>query len=236
MKIKRKLLPALLLGAAIIASMMTGCGNTSSNDTKEENTTAQSTEHPKEEKSGIIKPVDTLSLSDDALADGGYSVSFTADDFVQNDKGIDLTVEVFSYDSYKKEDIDQMKSGDKIQVCGEVIEVETIERNEGTKKININGGIENDGIELSDEEGFYRTIHENDYPVYYSIGKVTIPLSQDATLEDHFDQEKEPDGVVYTYKELPEVLKNIEKEFSVYSTVITVRQGKIVQVIRYWMP
>ena len=53
-----------------------------------------------------------------------------------------------------------------------------------TGSVQINGGIENDGIDLMEDDGLYRTVTLDDYPVYYSVGKVTLPLSEDVTFED----------------------------------------------------
>ena len=102
--------------------------------------------------------------------------------------------------------------------------------------ISINGGIENNGIELTEDDGLYRTVTMNDYPVYYVVGTISIPLADDMTFEDHEDWEKEPDGVVSDVEGLKEALENENGVFCCNNTVVTVRQEKIVQVIRYWVP
>lgn len=70
--------------------------------------------------------------------------------------------------------------------------------------------VKNDGIELMEEDGLYRTVTFDNYPIYYSVGKVTIPL--------------------------PDAIKNSDTTFNCNNSVITVRQEQIVQIIRYWIP
>ena len=98
-----------------------------------------------------------------------------------------------------------------------------------TGSVQINGGIENDGIDLMEDDGLYRTVTLDDYPVYYSVGKVTLPLSEDVTFED-----QESDLPVVELNDLPAAIENSDMAFNCNNTVITVRQGQIVQIIRYW--
>lgn len=172
----------------------------------------------------------------DALADGGYSVSFTADDLMKTDAGYELTVEVYEYDRYEMEAIDNLESGSKIQFCNKEITVDKVEKNSETGFVQINGGIENDGIELMEEDGMYRTVTFNDSPVYYSVGKVTIPLADDITFEDQAASEQESDQPIAGLKDLPDAIENSDISFGCNNTVITVRQEQIVQIIRYWVP
>ena len=102
--------------------------------------------------------------------------------------------------------------------------VESIRRDNGT--VIINGGIESGGVELI----------EDDQPIYYDLGTITLPLSTDCTFEDHADLEHEPDGLVYEYEDVPAAIQASETPFNCYNTVITVRQKQVVQIIRYWIP
>lgn len=186
------------------------------------------------ENLGYTMPLYPLESAADALADGGYAVAFEAKDLVRTEQGYTLTAEVYDYDRYELEDIRKLQVGDQIQVCREPVTVESLQRTDGT--VIINGGIENGGVELVEDDGLYRTITMDDYPVYYDLGEITIPLSSDCTFEDHADLEKEPDGVVYEADALPAALQNSETPFTCYNTVMTVRQEKVVQIIRYWVP
>ena len=228
---KKKLLVIMLVGAVLTVGAVTGCGASAPDAEIGVNTeTGTNTE----ESEAVVKPLYPLETAQDALADGGYSVSFTADDLIKTDGGYELTVEVYEYDRYEMEAIDNLESGSKIQFCNKEITVDKVEKETGY--IQINGGIENDGIELMEEDGLYRTVTVDDYPVYYSVGKVTIPLSDDVTFEDQAGSEQESDLPIVELKDLPDAIENSDISFGCYNTVITVRQEQIVQIIRHWVP
>ncbi|MGN1171270.1 MAG: hypothetical protein ACI4SZ_06405, partial [Lachnospiraceae bacterium] len=162
MKIKRKTYLTIMAGAALVATLATGCQS-------------------KAEPDGVIRPLYPLSSAEDALADGGYSVSFTVQDLVQNSDGCEVTVEVYEYDRYEEDTIADLKAGDQIEINNEDITVESAEWSTESGYLEINGGWgEENGYNLCEDGGLYRTTVENDYPLYYSVGKVTIPLSKEA--------------------------------------------------------
>lgn len=234
---KKNLLVIMLVGTVLTVSAATGCGasapdaeigvNTETGTNTKTGTNTETGTNMKESEA-VVKPLYPLETAQNALADGEYSVSFTADDLIKIYGGYKLTVEVYEYDRYEMKDIDNLANGSKIQFCNKEITVDKVEKNSETGFIQINGGIENDGIELMEDDGLYRTVTDNDYPVYYSVGKVTIPLSDDVTFEDQAGSEQESD--------LPNAIENSDISFSCNNTVITVRQGQIVQIIRYLVP
>ena len=215
---KKNLLVIMLVGAVLTVGAATGCGASAPDAEIGVNTETWTNT---EESEAVVKPLYPLETAQDALADGGYSVSFTADDLIKTDGGYKLTVEVYEYDRYEMEAIDNLANGSKIQFCNKEITVDKVEKETGF--IQINGG-----IELMEEDGLYRTVTVDDYPVYYSVGKVTIPLSDDVTFEDQAGSEQESD--------LPNAIENSDIPFTCNNTVITVRQEQIVQIIRYWVP
>ena len=228
---KKNLLVIMLVGAVLTVGAATGCGASAPDAEIGVNTeTGTNTE----ESEAVVKPLYPLETAQDALADGGYSVSFTADDLIKTDGGYKLTVEVYEYDRYEMEAIDNLANGSKIQFCNKEITVDKVEKETGY--IQINGGIENDGIELMEEDGLYRTVTVDDYPVYYSVGKVTIPLADDITFEDQAASEQESEQPIAGLKDLPDAIENSDISFGCNNTVITVRQEQIVQIIRYWVP
>ena len=186
------------------------------------------------EKLGYVMPLYPMESVEDAFADGGYSVDFTAADLVKTGDGYSLTAEIYDYDRYELEDIQGLKEGDQIQVCRKPVTVESIRRDNGT--VIINGGIESGGVELIEDDGLYRTYAMDDHPIYYDLGTITLPVSTDCTFEDHADLEQEPDGLVYEYEDVPAAIQASETPFNCYNTVITVRQEQVVQIIRYWIP
>lgn len=234
---KKKLLVIMLVGAVLTVGAVTGCGASAPDaeiGVNTETRTNTETGTNTEESEAVVKPLYPLETAQDALADGEYSVSFTADDLIKTDGGYKLTVEVYEYDRYEMEAIDNLANGSKIQFCNKEITVDKVEKETGF--IQINGGIENDGIELMEEDGLYRTVTVDDYPVYYSVGKVTIPLSDDVTFEDQAGSEQESDLPIVELKDLPNAIENSDISFICNNTVITVRQEQIVQIIRYWVP
>ena len=136
---KKNLLVTMLVGAVLTVVAATGCGASAPDAETGVNTeTGTNTE----ESETVVKPLYSLETAQDALADGGYSVSFTADDLVKTDAGYELTVEVYEYDRYEMEAIDNLASGSKIQFCNKEITVDKVEKNSETGFIQINGGIE----------------------------------------------------------------------------------------------
>lgn len=234
---KKKLLAAFLVGTVLTAATVTGCGTSKPDTTTEAGTQADDNkETGTEEAETVVKPVYPLETAQDALADGGYSVSFKAEDLVKTDAGYELTVEVYEYDRYEMEAIDNLVKGSTIQFCNKEITVDTIEKDSQTGFIKINGGMEADGIDLMEEDGLYRSVTTNDYPVYYSVGNVTIPLAEDVTFEDQANSEQDSDFPVVELKDLPDAIEGSDIAFNCYNTVITVRQEQIVQIIRYMVP
>lgn len=224
---KKNMLIAILVGTLMTAVVLTGCQSSAANTESEENA---------ETSDAVVKPLYPMENAQDAMADGGYPVSFTADDLVKTDTGYELTVEVYNYDQYEIEDIDTLEKGSKIRFCNQEITVDEVEKDDDTGYVTINGGIENGGIELTVEDGVYRTETMDNYPSYYSLGKITIPLSEDVTFEDWANSETGEDSTVAQLSDLPAEIADSEIEFTCYNTVITVRQEQIVQIIRYWVP
>lgn len=232
MKIKKTSLFTVMVSIIMIAILTTACATS---------TPAAQTEPEAESaapETDVIVPLYPLENAQDALADGGYSVAFTADDLAQTDAGYELTVEVYDYDRYEIEAIDKLTTGSQIQFCNKIVTIEDVEKNAETGFVIINGGVENDGIELKEEDGLYRTVTMNDYPVYYSVGKVTIPLAKDVTFEDQASSENGPDseGEIAQADAVPEMIEKIDIPFNCTNTVITVRGEQILQIIRYWTP
>ena len=237
MKTRKKSLLTLLTGALLITAVTTACATSApntKNETEAKSEVSTETENPEvSNTAAVILPLYPLESAQEALADGGYAVSFTVDDLTKSEKGYDLTVEVYEYDRYEIEPIEKLKAGSNIQFCKETITVDTIEKDEKTGSIYINGGFEKDGFALIEEDGLYRTTTADGNPAYYSVGKVTIPISPEMTLEDHANPKNEPDGEITQYKDLPESLQNSKTPFDYIDTIITVRQEQIVQIIRY---
>lgn len=196
-----------------------------------ETVTPEPVPQPEQSIPTAIMPLNPLEDAQDALEDGVYPVSFSAGDLAKEDSGFVLTVEVFGFDRYAKEDIDALATGGRIRICGVEREVTAIERDPQFGDVIINGD-----IRLMAQEDEYRTTAENDHPMYYSVGKVAIPLSAEAVFTDKSDPEATPESIVFGYDEIPDAIRGGAQDFSCYSTTITVRDGSIVELIRRWIP
>ena len=185
------------------------------------------------ENLGYTMPLYPLESAEDAVADGGYAVAFSAADLKKTEDGYTLTAEIYDYDRYEMEEIDNLKQGDRIQIYNQPVTVESIIAEDGT--VHINGGTEAGGVDLVEEDGIYRTNGSDGQPLYYDLGSLTLSLSKDCTFEDQADLQGESEGTVYEYPELPAAIEKSGEPFRAVDTVITVRMEQIVQIIRYRM-
>ena len=185
------------------------------------------------ENLGYTMPLYPLESAESAVADGGYAVAFSAADLKKTEDGYTLTAEIYDYDRYEMEEIDNLKQGGRIQICQQPVAIGSITREDGT--VHINGGTEAGGVDLVEDDGIYRTNGSDGQPLYYDLGSLTLSLSKDCTFEDQADLQGESEGAVYEYPELPAAIEKSGEPFRAVDTVITVRMEQIVQIIRYRM-
>ena len=227
----------LMLSLVVFTAALTACAApapelpTEAPAASSETVTPEPVPQPEQSIPTAVMPLNPLEDAQDALEDGVYPVSFSAGDLAKEDSGFVLTVEVFGFDRYAKEDIDALATGGRIRICGVEREVTAIERDPQFGDVIINGD-----IRLMAQEDEYRTTAENDHPMFYSVGKVAIPLSAEAVFTDKSDLEAAPEGIVFGYDEIPDAIRNGAQDFSCYNTTITVRGGSIVELIRRWIP
>ena len=69
------------------------------------------------ENLGYTMPLYPLESAESAVADGGYAVAFSAADLKKTEDGYTLTAEIYDYDRYEMEEIDNLKQGGRIQIC-----------------------------------------------------------------------------------------------------------------------
>ena len=185
------------------------------------------------ENLGYTMPLYPLESAESAVADGGYAVAFSAADLKKTEDGYTLTAEIYDYDRYETEEIDNLKQGGRIQICQQPVAIGSITREDGT--VHINGGTKAGGVDLVEEDGIYRTNGSDGQPLYYDLGSLTLSLSKDCTFEDQADLQGESEGAVYEYPEVPAAIEKSGEPFRAVDTVITVRMEQIVQIIRYRM-
>lgn len=233
----------LLIGT-MSCIFLAGCGNVKLdvNDVNAAGIVTESivTAQP-EEGTKTVMPLPAIfaEKAGDEMPDGDYSVSFATDDLQKTDKGYQIKMNFYDYDRYQKEEIDSLNHGDAIQVAGKEVAVDRISWNKDNKGkvigVDINGGINEDGLSLRLEESVYCTTSLDDYPLYYSIGTGTLQVSKDIVLQDCYDYETLPEGIVTGYKDLPESITKSGSEYWTQSnTAITVRNNEIVKIVRRW--
>jgi hypothetical protein len=98
---------------------------------------------------GVIYSYHSLTTAEDAKKDGFYAVAFDPETDIQTTKdGYSLTVDLFEHDLYNYDDIISLEVGSKITMCQEIHTIETLETDEETGTVTINGGRENGGFVL----------------------------------------------------------------------------------------
>ena len=124
----------------------------------------------------------------EALADGEYPAAFEPAALADGE----LTFTVYWEDTFDVVEISQLAPGDTLYVGDTVVDVETVEQDDGD--LLINGGLDNGGVTLRpyDEDNCWRAVLEDDLHTYFKWGETTLPLSEDVTFTDGWDIEKDP--------------------------------------------
>lgn len=238
MNLKYKILAVLAAGIAL-----TACGGSGTPASTPASSTVPASSHVAEE--GVTEPINlqtwTLDDLDDTQTTTFVSASITSG--VQNGK---LTAKVFGYDIYKKEEIENLAVGDKITFHEEgaaqdqcvTTEVKSIERNDQHHLVSINGGMEQPGgldLKLEDDDT-YRTMTFDDYPVYYEMGEVTLPLAGGVTLSD---SSADPQASTVETDGADAVAEAVNAEpdgWMPNNTLVFTEDGTISSIVRIWVP
>ncbi len=235
----------LFVMAAITALCLCGCG-TSSTGSSSSASASQSTSSELSSSAtneATIMPENTsVNVENDKLESGVYSVSFDPEtDLIQTDNGYSIHLKVYDYDKYKISDIENLKEGDTINVGGKDMKISSVEFNTDSadeKTVSVNGGVENNGIDLIEENGTYRTLTTDIYPLYNLCGETTLAVSKDLTVEDFsLSDEATAEPAKFTYNDLPSCITESEnKVWSENAVTITVDNNEITNITRNWTP
>ena len=241
MRLNKKM---LAVTAILAVGILAGCGSSSSTASSTASSAASSTASSAAasettEKSGEILPIDIGTLDD--IKDPANSYKFAAN--ITAVKDGQMTMTVYSYDAYEKADIDALEVGSVIQTHDQgdttvtELEVQSIERDEDAGSVVINGGVEEGGLELWIDHDVYRTVTMDDYPVYYAMGELTLPMQDDVSISDTSADVQVDSAAVY------EGIKDVEAAFnadpddwSCYNTTVFTDGGKVSGVNRIWVP
>ena len=247
MRMNKKMLAA----AAILAvGILTGCGASGSGSTASSavSSAPASSAVPASSRAaeeGAIEPINMLTWTLDDL-DKTDTVTFISAGIVSGVQNGSLTANVFSYDLYKKEDIESLAVGDKITFHEEgaeqnqlaTVEVKSIEKNDQYGLVSINGGMEESGgLDLKPEDDdTYRTMTFDDYPVYYAMGEKTMLLAEDVVLKDS-SADPQAEAIETTGAAAVAAAINADPDnWTVYNTTLVVQDGRVKEVRRIWVP
>lgn len=218
-------------------------GDQTDADAKDEQTAAEadtdaSSDDTAAEPKKITPVTDGIDMEN--LNDCTIPVSFSQEDVTAGEDGsIQLTFEVYTYDSYDMVDISQLAVGDQITICQEDITVTSLERSEeGRPTIDINGGMSAEGgyTLTSDGDTTYYALDTDDSKIYYSIGSTTLPVSSDCQFDDSSDPSSATPSS-YTADVLLNVDASIyDSSFNPYNTAFTLMDGAVIHIERTYHP
>ena len=187
---------------------------------------------------GVVMPIDQGSLEE--MRTGSYK--FAANITSVDTKKRQMTMTVYGYDAYRAEDVNALEVGSTFSthldgaVEAQNVTVEKIEKNEDNGTVSINGGIEEGGVDLWRSGDIYRTVTYDDYPVYYMVGELVLPVSEDVTLSDssaNVDaQPVETKGAMEVGKAVSEDQDN----WTPYNTTVFTKDGEVSNILRIWVP
>lgn len=230
----------LALAAVLAVGMaMAGCGASSS--TASSTSVVPASSHVAEE--GTMEPINRLTWNLDDL-DDPETTTFISASVSSGVQGGSLTAKVFSYDLYKKEEVEDLAVGDKITFHEEgtawnqyvTAEVSSVEKNDQYDIVTINGGAEQGGVDLLLDGDTYRTMTFDDYPVYYEMGEKTLPLAENVVLKDS-SADPQAEAVETTGADAVAAAINADPDhWTVYNTTLVVQGGRILEVRRIWVP
>jgi len=229
----------LAITAICAVSILAGCGTTTTDSTAVSSTAASvPTSSVASTSANVVEPIEENPLEDMLAPDSNYTF---AADFIEIKDG-QVTLSVDSYDGYMKDDIDSLQPGSVLKVHNNgdntmsEITVETIERNEEYGTVSINGGIEQGGIDLCAIQYVYRTETFDGFPLYYEVGKLTLPLADDVTLSDS-SADPQAEAVEIEGAEAVEQAINASSDgWNRNNTSVFTTGGKVSSIVRVWVP
>lgn len=183
-----------------------------------------------------VMPVPSASIpGNKGVPDGIYNVSFDLDSIsVGPDSVITVPICFYSHDLYDATDIEALQPGDSIYIDGSTIAVDSISATCTSNRIfvDINGDIETGGYILTrDNDGHYRTLVFDDFPIYYEIAWRGMVLAPEAIFTDSFDIDN-PD----VKSGVSGLIDNPNNYFIPNNTTAEIKDNRIIAVNRQWVP
>lgn len=184
------------------------------------------------EEAQIIAPLPDTAMEN--LSDAILSVSLEEGDAYVDDNGqMQMALKIYSYDKYDMVDIARLKVGDTLVRHSGDVEILSLEQDEHGA-LHINGGLEKGGLELAtDDCGIFFETGFDDVKSWYEVGEAELPVSADFLGSDKADIEQ-PELILYPGDFLNGTVTNYN--FTPYNTTVRVEGGKIVELIRVYIP
>ncbi len=168
------------------------------------------------------------------MNDGEYPASFNRANLSGDALG---DVKLYTVDCYDIVDIDQMAVGDTIVVEGESIRIESLEEDEYGHKL-VNGGYDAGGCTLSpfSEDNCWMCVEDDDFNTCTERAEVTLTLSENVVFTDGWDIEKDPvtaEGI----EAVTAAIQGSENDaFDSHNTTVRLEDGRVVEIIRRYVP
>lgn len=237
-----------LIAVILIALALWACGKTEKYSTSEvSQDTSQSESSLTEEQDRIIAPRrdDLLNEKDPSVVrDGTYHVSAIGNNaYEKTEDGQYLSLTLWGYDVYEKEDIESLREGDKIIFKGNIIEVKDLETKSEQgelKECIINGGFEEGGIRICldyDEDGFRGYEDCDAYSIYQTVAR-RFRIADSFLYDDHSSVsnigDEEPAWARGDALTFADFIK--DRELYPQNTYATIKNNEIVSLTIEWAP
>ncbi len=116
------------------------------------------------------------------------------------------------------------------------VTVEKIEKNEDNGTVSINGGIEEGGVDLWRSGDIYRTVTYDDYPVYYMVGELVLPMDENITLSDSSSGVDAASVETNGTNGVASAVGADLDSWTEYNTTVSTTDGKVSNILRIWVP
>lgn len=221
--------------SAVLDAVMAATGVDSVDDLDSaDNTDTDNTNNTETSPEGLsIIPLDE-GIDVNNLTDCELPCTINFDTLKNTDDGMTVDFEIYTMDLYDAVAMNNMNIGDTIEVDGENIVVNSIDEKNGV--IYVNGGEEEGGAEfISNGGGTYRYFGMDDYATYTNEGTVNLEIGKDASLTDNSNMD-EPDGVTVKGSDLYDYFEKSDKYFFWGNTTVRIEDGKVVEIVRKFVP
>ena len=238
MKLNKKV---LAVTAILAVGILAGCGSSNSTAGSAASAPASGVESSAASSEAAGETGDVLPIAAGDLNEiktGSYKFAASITKVADGQ----ATLSVYGYDSYLPKDIDALQKGSVLRIHDQgdttvtKLTVTSIDRDADNGYVTINGGIEAGGVELTLDHDVYRTVTFDDYPVYYMMGELVLPVDDSVTLSD---SSASVDAVPVETSGTIEVGKAVSEDkdnWTPYNTTVFTKDGVVSNILRIWVP